>query len=90
MQSELKIVLDDQTKQDLYEEMLVIANEAFTQVIQHQKRIVNKEELKGILRCGEKQINDYVTKHNLKYFKQGRVIYFDLKDVYSMLENLKK
>ena len=25
-----------------------------------------------------------------KYFKQGRVIYFDLEDVYSMLENLKK
>lgn len=90
MKTELKIVLDDQTKRELYEDMLVIANEAFIQATQHQKRIVNKEELKAILRCGEKQITDYITKHELKYFKQGRVIYFDLKDVYSMLENLKK
>ena len=34
MKTELKIVLDDQTKRELYEDMLVIANEAFIQATQ--------------------------------------------------------
>lgn len=92
MQSvELRIELDEDTKDQLYQQMLTIANKAVedaTNNVTVNNRYLNQKQLMEYMQVGVQRIREWETM-GLRFFMNGRTKVYDMKDIEMFFEELK-
>lgn len=87
----LKIELDEESKDQLYQQMLIIANKAVEDVTNNvivNQRYLNQKEFMEFMKVGVQRIREFETM-GLRYFMIGRTKVYDMKDIEMFFEELK-